>query len=40
MSFSYRNRGLEQAFNRHATHKVLILEGRRAVGKSSLVLHL
>ena len=40
MSFSYRNRGLEQAFNRHATHKVLILEGRRAVGKSSLVRHL
>lgn len=40
MSFSYRNRGLQQAFNRHATHKALILEGRRAVGKSSLVRHL
>ncbi|MDO5084328.1 MAG: DUF4143 domain-containing protein [Arachnia propionica] len=40
MSFRYRNRGLQQALPQHASHKVLILEGRRAVGKSSLVRHL
>lgn len=40
MSFGYRTRGLQQTFPRHATHKVVILEGRRTVGKSSLVHHL
>lgn len=40
MTFSYRTRGLQQALTWQASHKVVILEGRRAVGKSSLVRHL
>ena len=36
----YRRRALEITFAEHASHKVAILEGRRAVGKSSLARHL
>ncbi len=36
----YRRRALESTFAEHASHKVAILEGRRAVGKSSLARHL
>ena len=36
----YRHRALESTFAAHASHKVAILEGRRAVGKSSLARHL
>ncbi len=37
---NYRFRAIEQTFATRAAHKVAILEGRRAVGKTSLVRHL
>ena len=36
----YRSRGVQQAFPDRASHKVTILEGRRAVGKTTLARHL
>ncbi|WP_084355393.1 DUF4143 domain-containing protein [Actinomyces radicidentis] len=39
-SFSYRPRAIEQTLSLRANNQVVILEGRRAVGKSSLARHL
>ena len=36
----YRRRAIEATFAQRASHRVAILEGRRAVGKSSLARHL
>ena len=36
----YRRRAIEATFAERASHRVAILEGRRAVGKSSLARHL
>ena len=36
----YRPRAIEQTFTDHASHQVAILEGRRAIGKSTLARHL
>lgn len=39
-SLPYHHRALEQVFAVRASHQVAIMEGRRAVGKSSLARHL
>lgn len=36
----YRPRAIEQTFTDHASHQFAILEGRRAIGKSTLARHL
>ena len=36
----YCPRAIEQTFTDHASHQVAILEGRRAIGKSTLARHL
>lgn len=40
MAAQYHPRAIEQTFGSQASHQVVILEGRRAVGKSSLARHL
>ena len=36
----YRSRGLEAVWRQGSPHQIIVLEGRRAIGKTRLVRHL